>query len=393
MNELARHWALEPGLRYLNHGSFGACPREVLAAQAEDRARLECQPVRFLVREAPARLDAARETLGAFLGADPDGLAFVPNATTAVNAVLRSLRFEPGDEILVTSHGYNACNNAARFVAERAGARVVAAPLPFPASSPDEIEAALLAAVTPRTRLALIDHVTSATALVLPVERIVPALRERGVETLVDGAHAPGQVPLALDALGAGWYTGNAHKWLCAPKGAAFLATRADLREATHPTVISHGANAPLAGRSRYRLEFDWIGTLDPTPWLALPRAIAFLESLVPGGWPEIMRRNRDLAREGRDIVLAALGGAPTAPASMNAAMATIPLPPAEPEGVVDHLWTDALQTALVEEDRIEVPIFPFPAPPARALRVSAQLYNDRSDYVALAAALRRRLA
>lgn len=392
MSDLRRHWGLDPEIRYLNHGSFGACPLRVLERQSELRARLEREPVRFLIREAPDLMDAARAALAAHLNADAAGLAFVPNATTAVNAVLRSLDIEAGDELLVTDQAYNACRNVLDFVAARAGARVVVAALPARVDDATDLAASILAACGPRTRIALIDHITSPTALVLPVETIVPALAERGIDTLVDGAHAPGSIAVDLDALGCAWYTGNAHKWLCAPKGAAFLHTRADRRSSTRPAVISHGANAPLAGRERYRLEFDWTGTGDPTPWLSLPAALDFLPSLVGGDWEAVRRRNRELARRARRLLERELGLRAIGPADSPLPMVSFELPPAEPEGTLDHLWIDALQDALYHEDHIEVPVFPFPAPPARCLRISAQLYNTMGDYEALAAALARRL-
>ncbi len=289
--DLRARFALDPDVAFLNHGSFGACPREVLRVQEELRARMERQPVRFLARELPALLDDARVPLAAFVGTAPERLAFVHNATAAVNAVLRWLPLSPGDELLTTDHVYNACNNVLREAASAAGARVVTARVPFPLPDDDAVVDAVLAAVTPRTRLCLLDAVTSPTALVFPVARLVRVLRERGVETLVDAAHAPGQVPLDVDAIGAAWLTGNCHKWMFAPKGAGFLAVRADKLEVTRPAVISHGANAPVGERSRFRLEFDWIGTTDPTPWLAVPAAIEAGARLVDGGWPARPRR------------------------------------------------------------------------------------------------------
>ena len=296
MNPLRSHWLLEEGLAFLNHGSFGACPRAVLEEQSRLRAEMERNPVRFLWREIAGRIDAAREELARFLGADVEDLAFVTNATTAVNSVLRSLDLQPGDELVATDHGYNACNNVLAECARRSGAKVVTAEIPFPIAGPDDVVSAVLAAVTPRTRLVLIDHVTSPTALVLPVAEIIREMDARGIDVFVDGAHAPGMLPLDLRALGPAYYTGNLHKWVCAPKGAGFLFARRDRQAGLHPATISHGYNTPRPGRSRFHDEFDWQGTLDVTAWLAVPAALRFCESLFPGGWTELMAHNHQLA-------------------------------------------------------------------------------------------------
>jgi isopenicillin-N epimerase len=390
-------WTLDPSVTHLNHGSFGACPAPVLAVQREWRDRLEREPVAFLDRRLEGHLDRARAALGAFLGADPGGLAFVPNATAASNAVLHSLRFEPGDELLSADHEYNATLNTMRSAADRDGARVVLAALPFPTAGDDEIVDAVLAAVTPRTRLAVLSHVTSPTGLVLPIERLVRELEARGVDTLVDGAHAPGMVSLALDALGAAYYTGNGHKWLCGPKGAAFLWVRADRRERIHPSIVSHGANATRTDRPRFRLEFDWVGTGDPTAALTLPAAIDWMAALDPGGWPAVMAANRALALEARDRLVAALGIATPAPDAMVGSMVSVSLP-----GLRTHEDGVRLQRKLYDEDRVEVPVVPWPVlaararqtdPPAAVLvRVSAQRYNDSGDIDRLVDALGRRL-
>jgi isopenicillin-N epimerase len=381
-------WGLDPAITFLNHGSFGACPRAVLEAQTRLRARMESEPVRFFVRELESMLDAARAELGAFVGADPDDIAFVPNATTGVNTVLQGIDLRPGDELLTTDHEYNACRNALDAVAERASARVVVARVPYPLASPEEVTAALLEHAGPRTRIALVDHVTSQTGLVFPVAQIVAELGSRGIDTLVDGAHAPGMVPLDLQALGAAYYTGNCHKWICAPKGAAFLHVRRDRQAAIRPLVTSHGRNSPREDRSRFRLEFDWTGTGDPTAYLCVPEALRFMGALLPGGFPALMEHNRRTALAARARICEVLGCAPPAPDAMIGSLATVPLPDGDGAPPSSPLYLDALQDTLLERHGIEVPVIPWPAPPKRLLRISAQIYNDHSDYQRLGAAL-----
>jgi isopenicillin-N epimerase len=401
---LARYWRLDSEVTFLNHGSFGACPVEVLDEQQRWRERLEAEPVRFLGRELDGYLAAAREAIGRFVGADGDDLALVTNATGAANAVVRSLHFEPGDEILTTDHEYNAILNVIRHVAARDGARVVVARLPFPASSSDDLCARILATATERTRLAVLSHITSPTALVLPIEPIVAALAQRGIDTLVDGAHAPGMLPLDLHDLGAAYYTGNLHKWVCAPKGSAFLHVRRDRQNGIRPATISHGANAPERDRSRFRLEFDWQGTLDPSAWLAVPRAIEFVGGLIDGDWPAVMERNHRLALVGRDRLAAALGpdGGAASADELLGSMAALTMPENGPlggealPGQSSPLDADPLQLLLYDRFHVEVPIvgWPVPAahspePPIRTVRISMAPYNDLDDVERLVDALR----
>ena len=389
---LAELWPLDPSVVFLNHGSFGACPTEVLRYQSTLRAEMEAEPVRFLSRELDDRLDVARQALGAFIGADADDLAFVTNATGGINAVLRSLAFAPGDELLTTDHVYGACRNTLDYVASRSGARVVIVQIPFPFTSPDAVLEAVLSRVTPRTRLALLDHITSPTAVILPIERLVRELAGRGVDVLVDGAHAPGMVPLDLGALGAAYYSGNCHKWLCAPKGSAFLWVRRDRQQDVRPLTISHGASVTRAERSRFRLEFDWTGTSDPTAWLTVPRAIEYLGSLGPGGWPQLMARNHALALEARRLVCAAAGTPPPCPEDMVGSLASIVLPDG-PTKDISWRRPDAIQRRLFDGWGIEVPVMSWPAAPRRLIRISAQLYNRLDHYTRLADALSKELA
>ncbi|HEY0593422.1 MAG TPA: aminotransferase class V-fold PLP-dependent enzyme [Thermoanaerobaculia bacterium] len=390
-SDFAHHWTLDPEITFLNHGSFGATPIPVLEAQSAFRARLETEPVRFMVRELEGLLDGARRELAAFVGARPENLAFVPNATAGVNAVLRSLRFEPGDEILTTTQEYNACRNTVDFVCAASGAVPVVADLPFPVAGPAAIASALLERLTARTRIVLIDHVTSQTALVFPVAAIARELASRDIDLLVDGAHAPGMIPLDLESLGATWYTANCHKWICSPKGSAFLWARADRREEIRPVAISHGANSPRTDRSRFLIEFDWTGTFDPSAWLSIPVAIRFMGSLLGGGWPELMRRNHELALRGRDLLCEALGIDRPAPDALLGSMASVPIPDGAASSA-PALYGDPLQDALLEEFGIEVPIVPWPAPPRRLLRISAQIYNTEAEYAYLCEALEKLL-
>ena len=389
MSSYAEHWSLDPQVAYLNHGAFGAPPIATQQFQQKLREEVERQPTLFFERRYGELLDQSRRALAHFVGADVDGLVPVANATAGVSTVLHGLQFKAGDELLVTSHGYNACRNALEALAQRQGATVVAVDLPFPVAEHDDLVGRILDRVTPRTRLAMLDHVTSPTALILPLKQLVDELERRDIPVLVDGAHGPGMLDLDLKSLGASWYTGNAHKWLCAPRAAAFLWAREDRREGLHPLVISHGANVSREGRARLHDEFDWGGTVDTTPFFCIEQVIGYLGQLVDGGWPEIRRRNRQLVLDGRRLLTDALEMNEPAPESMIGTIASIPLPEVAPE---DRRNGDPLHHRLRERDGIEVPIMSPPISQSRVLRISAQLYNDLSQYERLAAALRREL-
>lgn len=388
-------WDLDPSILYLTHGTYGACPRPVLEAQRAMVAELETNPISFLSRELEERWDAARRGVADFLNADPEGLVAVPNATTGVATVLASLRLRPGDELLTDDHEYNATLNALATTAERAKATVVRVSIPLPIRHPEEVVEAFIAGVTPRTRIAMVSHVTSPSGLVFPIEAIVRELDRLGIDTLVDGAHAPGMLPLDLRALNAAYWTGNGHKWLCGPKTAGMLVVREDRRSGVLPLVTSHGRNDPRTDRPALWREFDWQGTLNPTAFLALPNAIRVIGGLDPGGWPAHMAANRALALGTRSLLNDRLALAPIAPESMVGSMASIRLPVD-----LDDDEADRMSRAMAEEDHIEVPIVPFPVRAAREpgsppsttlLRISAQRYNQLGDYERLADALERR--
>jgi len=376
----ARHFVIDPSLVFLNHGSFGACPKRIIDAHTALRLAWETDPIGFFEALAE-RLDAARLEVAALVGADPKGLAFVRNATMGVNAVLQSFPLAPGDEVLTIDHAYAACRNALDYWAHRAGASVVVAKVPFPIAHEDEVIEAIARAITQKTRLAMIDHITSPTGLVLPIERIVRLLEDRGVAVLVDGAHAPGMVPLAIDRMAPSFYTGNFHKWICAPKGAAMLWVREDRRAMMHPTSISHGYTARTR-RGAFIDEFDWTGTDDFSPWLLIGEAARTMADMA-GGMEPLRVSNRALALQARTILSSKLGIAPPAPESMIGTLVALPLAPRSDDGSE----RDPLYESLFAQG-FRVPVMPWPGPRDRILRISAQRYNHPSEYEALADAV-----
>jgi len=367
MSHLDR-WALDPSIVHLNHGSFGGCLRGVLDHAAAVRARLEAAPMTFYVMHWQDELDRARAALARFVGAAPERLVFVPGATAGIALALAAIPLAAGDEIVTTSHTYAACRYQLERLAAARGARLVTVDVPLPFDA-DQLVDRVRAAITPRTRLGLFDHITSPTALVFPLARLVPLFD--GIPTIVDGAHAPGQLALDVDALGATYYVGNNHKWLCGPKASGFVVARGPLS----PLVTSHGANPGHGPPNRLHAELDWSGSYDPAAQLAVPAAIEHVAA-EGGGWPAIYARNHALAVELR----ARLGGAPLAPAGNIGTMAALrlELPP--------NTRPLALEKRLLAEGW-EVPIVDFRDGPL--VRVSAHLYNRAEDADALAAKLR----
>ncbi len=386
----SRLWGLEEDRVFLNHGSFGATPTAIREEQRKWQDLMENEPVRFFEDLMPGILQTTREKLASFLSCDADDLALVENATSGVNTVLRSLQFAPGDEILVPDHAYQACRNTIDFVAQRWGAKVVTVNIPFPIDEPQQAVDAIMGGVTDQTRLAMIDTVTSPTGLLMPFEQLVSMLEARGVEVMLDAAHGIGMVPLNLNELGASYTTSNCHKWLCAPKGSAFLHVRKDKQAAIHPLTISHGMTFPLGDTTRFRHEFDWTGTRDMSAHCALPAAIDHLADAVEGGWPAIMEHNHELALQGRDILCEALGLEKPCPDEMVACIATLILPSENKSGGIPLHEPDPLHVILSEKYGIQIPVWSWPSPQGRFIRISAQLYNSEEEYHYLAWALQQ---
>jgi isopenicillin-N epimerase len=386
-HRMRTEWALDPGVLYLNHGTVGATPRRVLARQQAIRDEMERQPARFLLREcsalvgapraAPTLLRLAAAEVADFCGCEGDDLVFVDNATAGVNAVLQSLDVRAGDEILVTDHTYGAVAMAAAFFAGRAGARVVTATVPYPRFDRDQILQSVSRTLTSRTRLAILDHVSSESALVMPLAELAGICHARGVPVLGDGAHAPGAITLDLRSLGVDWYTGNLHKWAWAPRSCGILWAVRERQPSLHPVVISWGLG------EGYTREFDWVGTRDPSAWLAAPEGIAFMREL---GVEAVQRWNHDLAWQAAELLGRAWGTEHGIDEPCIGTMATVPLPPELGSNPADAA---RLRDALLDEDAIEVQLHAWGG--RLWARVSAQIYNEIGDFELLAAAVARR--
>lgn len=370
-------WGLDPTIVFLNHGSFGATPKSILATQARWRSTMEEDPVYFMMEIAPKLIRASAERLADFLHTSSDQIVFVENATSGVNAVLRSLLpvLRSSDEILTTSHVYGAVWQTLLYLQDSTGVRLVTAEVPFPITHKDEIIQAVKNAITPATKLVVIDHITSPTGILFPIEEIIQICKELEVYTLIDGAHAPGNVPINLDELQPSWYTGNCHKWMCAPKGTAFLWTSKEMAPFTHPTVLSHNY------RAGFIHEFDWTGTKDLTGILCLPDVLDLISEW--GGVEEMTRKNKELLLKGRAILTSALAIEAPAPESFLTTIATLQLPfeisPKEETKL-------ELNARLRKERSIQLPFMPFNN--QMWFRISAFLYNTEDEYQYLAESL-----
>lgn len=369
---------LRPDITFLNHGSFGACPLPVFAEYQRWQRTLEEQPVEFLGRRIDGLLAAAREPLGKFLGTAPDNLVFVPNTTYGINIIAHSFPLEPGDEVLGASHEYGAVERTWTFVCEAKGAHYRSQPIALPVTSAEEIIEQLWQGVTPRTRALVISHITSPTALIFPVAEICRRAAAQGIYTIIDGAHAPGQIDLALDDIGADFYVGNLHKWVCAPKGSAFLYARPDLQPMLQPLVVSWGWRAITPGPSPFQDYFGWTGTSDPAAYLSVPEAITFQQR---HDWSTIRARSHTLATAASQRIGAMTGLSPISPETTDwySQMRSIPVPRTSPS-------SEALRQRLWDEYQIEIPVMDWGD--HRFVRISIQAYNTPRDVDRLVTAL-----
>ncbi len=372
--DIFAQFELAPGLVHLNHGSFGALPRVVQTEQERWRRLIERDPTSFMTFELPGLMRHAADQVANCFGGRGSDWVFCENATSAINGVLSGLRLVPGDEIATTSHAYGAVLKAMQAWAGRRGASVTVADLPVYLQNEDQVVEAVSAALNARTRLLVVDHITSSTAMILPVRRIVEHAHQMDIPVLVDGAHAPGQLALDAPSIGADWYTGNAHKWLFAPRGCGLLWTHPARQKETLPAILSHGTNGG------YVAAFDWIGTRDVTPWLCFEAAAKAHDSF---GGVELMERNRQLARAGAEILSDSLGAIASAPPEMRPAMAALSFG----EAPADAHAAMGLRRTLLQDHGIVLPFHAFAG--KIWLRISAQIYNQIDDYHRCAKAVR----
>lgn len=381
-------WILRPDVIHLDHGSSGGCPRKIFDAALEWRYRLEAGSPNFYMRTYHPELRKAKDALARHINADRDGLVLMPGTTHALNVVMQSQTFEPGDELIITNHAYATVTELLEYIAARDGAKLVIVEVAYPTTSSDEIFDTIMAAVTAKTRFAVIDHIPSRTAIIFPIKRIVAALEAKGIDTLVDGAHAPGQIPLDLTDLNAPYYVASCHKWMCSPRGVGLLHVRHDRVSRVKPLIIArttYPRDPSPYTHSVLEHSFDWLGTFDPSPFLCMPSVVAYLNTSVPAGDEARMQRNHDLALEARDVIFKECGLPHSCPSEMVGAMVSIVLPNDPAPYVPGFL---SVQAILWDRYRVEVQAYYWPAYPSRLLRFSCQAHNCIDQYVYLAKAL-----
>ena len=381
------HWSLDRNMVFLNHGSFGATPTKILELQQKYIYQMEAEPVRYMIRELEPLWWEAKEKTAHFLGANPSNLVFVKNATMGVNTILHSLNFESGDEVLTTNHAYGACMNTLHQYAKIKKFNVVVASIPFPFKDEEEIIEALVQKITAKTKLLMIDHITSATGTIFPIEKIIKLFEEKGIEVLVDGAHAPGMIHLELEKMGASYYVGNCHKWICSPKGSAILHVRKDKQEKIHPLQYSHIHDRKNGSDDEWSAQFFWPGTDDISAYLCVPEAIKYMGNML-GSWEELRNNNKQLIVNARNLLSKTLSTDLPVPEKNIGFISNILIGKGElPEKYFNNITL--LQETLFQKYKIEVPIFVFNKDNPRLwVRIATQVYNSMEQYEYLAEAI-----
>ena len=384
-------WPTAPGLSMLNHGSYGMCPEYIHERQSELRREMDADPVRFFLHRLEELADEARDALGRFVNADPEDLALVQNATFAVATCIHAIDWQPGDRVVVTDHEYNATLNELDRLVRTRGIEVVHAKIPLPCTGPDQIAEAVEAQLNERTRLVIASHIASASAIILPVERIVRTCREKGIETLIDGAHAPGQIPLDLKSLQPTYYAASCHKWLCTPKGAAFFYAEKSVRDRVQPLALSCRVHEHRADRPSFLCDFDYVGTADYTACLVVPDCIEHLGAQLPGGWDELRAQNHRMVLDATRVIRERCGLVATYPEpladEMTGCMYSLLLPP-DPDPSRPTRYADALHDAIMANHATQVPIWTLEPADVRVCRISAQIHNHPEQYERFADAL-----
>ncbi|MBK9399966.1 MAG: aminotransferase class V-fold PLP-dependent enzyme [Bacteroidetes bacterium] len=387
-----QHWNHDKNTVFLNHGSFGSCPAAILEKQYQLKIQIEKDPVLAMTENFESVYHENKEALAKFTGCDANDLVLIKNTTMGVNTILQSLTFEEGDEILTHSHAYGACVNVLKYYAELNKCKLIIADIPFPIAHEDELTRPLLNAVTSKTKLVLLDHITSATGIIFPVEKLTQQLESRGIEVLIDGAHAPGMVDLNIAAIGASYYTGNCHKWICSPRGSALLHVRKDKQHKIRPLQISHYHDLYSGTEKHWSAQFIWPGTDDYSAYFLIKDSIHYMQSIL-GSWEALRKNNRNLCLEARKLICEELQIEIPTPEHLIGHLASIPVRnhPDAPSKFFNMVAP--LKKQLMEEYKIQVPVFYFHNKnPKLLLRISTQVYNSGEQYEYLAACMKKLL-
>ncbi len=390
-NPLVQHWSLNKKIVYLNHGSFGATPTKVLEAQHQLQLENEAEAIEFYIDKLPDLLHTSKAALANFIGTSTNNIVFVQNTTTGVNTILNSLTPNEGEDWLTTNHAYGACVHAYKHFANKHNCRVITAHIDYPITSEDAILESIEKSITPKTTIALIDYITSASAIILPIKKIITLLHSKGIKVIIDAAHAPGMIDFNLDELQPDFFVANCHKWICSPKGSAFMYVAPQHQQLIHPLVISHYNDTNIDGADHWSNQFMWDGTHDYSAYICVKNALEYMPTLIQGGWEGIKKHSHELVWAAANKIASTLQVQLPAPEHMVGSICNIPMPDGIAASRKFHSNV-ALKDALFHKCQIEVPVFMFPAAPTQWLRISAQLYNSMEQYDYLLDCLKKEL-